>query len=68
MTRCQFLAGGAVEYAGILGPYDFSGRDSIVVRTFRRGELNHVSYGNVAEAAKHGIPMRGNAYIAGMSR
>ena len=58
---------GAVEHAGILGPYDFSGRDSIVVRTFWRGELNHVSYGDVAKAAKHGIPMGSNAHIAGVS-
>jgi len=64
----QFLTGGAVEHPGILGPNDFSGRDSIVVRAFRRGDLNHVAYGDVVEAAKHGIPMGSNAHIAGLSR
>jgi hypothetical protein len=51
----------------VLAPYDFSECDAIVVRTFQRGELNHVAYGDVAKTAKHGIPMGSDPDIAGMS-
>src|SRR5665213_771512 len=62
----QLFARGTIKHASILGPYDFSGRDPIVVRPFCCGELNVISYGNVAKLAKYGIPMRGNTHIAGM--